>query len=458
MFEKYIDLIEQHGVTAKVLGDLIQDHASLRGRMLANYERYKAEKDGQGVPIYQRKFEVESANKINSKLANDFFSEIIDTKVGYLFGNPVVFMLDKKTPDYNILNQRIERFNKVNNLADTNSEAGKFAAMCGYDGLLLYIDKEGQERIIRVDPWETIILTRSEITEPTYGIRYFKTYDDQCKVEFYDDKQRRVFMGESWEKLVEDTRQTKLHMFDYCPLFGLPNNAELQGDADKVLSLIDAYDRALSDGNSEIEQFRLAYMIFLGYVPDEETVRKAKELGALYIPEIENGEDIKFLTKQLDVQFLDSHLDRLEENITRFSKHVNFTNAFGGGTVTGPAMRYKLFMLETKAKTMERKHEAAMMYMFKVLASAWAKKGFQLDYTMLELKYTRNIPVNLLDEADTAQKFLGVLSMRTILSNISVVPDVDEEMRRIEEERDSRIDLDDKSLEDEEDQESHQEE
>lgn len=458
MFEKYVDLIEQGGITPGIISEIIQDHGELRNRTLANYERYKAVKDGKGVPIYDRKFKTDSANAINNKLGNDFFSEIIDTKVGYMFGVPVTFMLDKQAPDYDVISKKIERFGKVNNLPDTNSEAGKFAAMCGYDGLLLYIDKEGQERLMRVDPWETVILTRSEITEPVYGLRYYKTFDDKCKVEFYDGTYKRVFMGESWDVLAEDTTQSKSHMFDYCPLFGLPNNAELQGDADKVLSLIDAYDRALSDGNNEIERFGQALMVFLGYAPDEEKLKLMRELGAVYIPDVENGEDIKYLIKELDPSFLDSHLDRLEENITRFAKHVNFTEAFGGGTVTGPAMRYKLFMLEIKAKTMERKHEAAMMYMFKVLASAWCKRGFNLDYTMIEAKYTRNIPVNLLDEANAATAFLPVLSKRTILSNVSVVPDVDEEMRRIEEERDARIDLDDESLEDEENQEIHQEE
>lgn len=440
LFAKYIELIAKQGITPEIIRDIIADHAYMRAKMLANYERYKAEKDGSGVPIYQREFDSEEANKINNKLANDFFSEIIDTKVGYMFGQPVTYMLDKSAAQYEVVSKQIERFRKVNNLDDLNSEAGKFAAMCGYDGLLLYIDRDGQERLMRVNPWETVIISEAEITEPTYGLIYYKTYDDDVKVEFYDQTDVHVFQGPDFSRLT--LGESKPHLFDFCPLFGLPNNAELQGDADKVLSLIDAYDRAISDMNSEIEQFRLAYMMFIGYEPDEETLAKMRRTGALFIPDCENGEDIKFLTKQIDHASIDSHLDRLEENITRFAKHVNFTEAFGGGQVTGPAMRYKLFMLETKAKMMERKHQAAMLYMFKALASAWRKRSLLLDYTQLDLKYTRNIPVNILDEAQAAASLLTIVSRRTAISTLSFIDDVDEEMKRIEDEHSAYVDLD----------------
>lgn len=70
-------------------------------------------------------------------------------------------------------------------------------------------------------------------------------------------------------------------MFDGCPLFGLANNKELKGDAEKVLSLIDAYDRTLSDASNEIEQYRLAYLILKGLGADEDTLQQLKKTGIL---------------------------------------------------------------------------------------------------------------------------------------------------------------------------------
>jgi SPP1 family phage portal protein len=422
------------GVNYDLVNEIITAHGSLQARALDAYGRYQQFKGS--TPVLTREFENEAANKINNKLANDFFGEIIDTKVGYLFGQPVTVNYDKAAAGYQTAVEVIEEFKKVNSFDDFNAEVGKFAAMCGYDAALCYIDGEGQERIMRVDPWEAIILSTTEITEPQFGIRYYQTWDDKQRVEVYDNTTKYVYID---GQLQED--QSKPHMFQYCPLFGIPNNAELQGDGDKVLTLIDGYDNALSDMNSEIEQFRNAYIKFIGYEPDEDVIANMIKTGALFIPSSSDGESIEWLIKDLNPAYVDSHLDRVEANITRFAKHVNFTDAFGGGQVTGPAMKYKLFALETKSKYFERKHEAALLYMFKVLGSAWQVKSIPFDYKALDLVYTRNIPVNLVDEANAATAIAGIASKRTALSTLSVVKDVDEELDLISQEREEMIDL-----------------
>jgi SPP1 family phage portal protein len=441
-FQKYAERMAIEGIHWDLVNAIITDHGSLQARTLNRYGRYQQYAGQQTTPILVREFEGEAAKKINNKLANDFFGEIIDTKVGYLFGQPVTVNYDKGVAGYETAVKTIEDFKKINSFDDFNAEVGKFAAMCGYDAGLCYIDAEGQERVMRVDPWEAIILSTTEITEPQFGIRYYTTWDDKQRVDVYDSTKVYTFIQ---GQLVEE----KDHMFSYCPLFGVPNNAELQGDGDKVLSLIDGYDRSLSDMNSEIEQFRNAYLKFIGYEPDEDVIAAMLKTGALFIPSSSDGESIEWMVKELNPAYVDSHLDRVEANITRFAKHVNFTDAFGGGQVTGPAMKYKLFALETKAKYFERKHEAAMLYMFKVLGSAWNVKSIPFDYKALDLVYTRNIPVNIVDEANAATTLAGITSKRTALSTLSVVKDVDEEMDLISKEHEemkAQLDLDNPDL------------
>ena len=439
-FYKHAEILDNaNGVpTPEIIADIIKDHAALHKQTKNRYGRYQQGK--QQTPIFNREFEGAAAEKINNKLANDYFGEIVDTKVGYMFGLPTVTMYDKKAQNYQMAMQQLERFKKVNNFDDLNAEWCKFSAISGYDAGLCYIDKEGQERVMRIDPWEAVIISKTAITEPEYGLVYYEKWDETAVAEFYNGSNKYIFEGSDFDNLLE--KEKKPHMFKYCPLFGIPNNAELQGDGDKVFTLIDGYDRSLSDMNNEIEQFRLAYMMFIGYEPDEETIENMIKTGALFIPTSSDGEKIEWLVKNLDPKYVDSHLDRLEANITRFAKHVNFTEAFGGGTVTGPAMRYKLFMLEARSKYFERKHEAAMLYMFKVIGSAWATKSIPFDWTLLDLKYSRNIPVNIVDEAQAATTLGGITSKQTALSTLSFVTDVDEELRRIAAEKEQEIDLD----------------
>lgn len=432
-------LDDNNGIpTAEIIAEIIKEHEPLGKEAREKYGRYQLDK--KDTPIMNREFEGDAANKINNKLANDYFGEIVDTKVGYMFGMPMAIHFEKDRDQHLECVDAIDRFVKLNNLDDLNAEFCKMAAIGGYDAGLCYIDKEGQERVIRVNAWEAVIISKTNFTEPEYGLRYFETWEGKARAEFYNDTNKIVFEGADFSNLSEV--ENKPHMFKYCPLFGIPNNSELDGDADKVFSLIDAYDRSISDMNNEIEQFRLAYMIFVGYEPDEETIENMRKTGALFIPTSADGEKIDWLIKQLDPAYPDSHLDRLEANIIRFSNHVNFTDAAFGRDITGPAMRYKLFALETKSKYFERKHEAAMLHMFKVIGSAWQTKGLPFDYMLLDMVYTRNIPVNLLDEAQTATALSAIASKRTALSVLSVINDVDKELERMEQEKEDYVDLD----------------
>lgn len=443
-FYKYAEMIDRDGFTPDIIADAIKDHTTLKTQAEDRYGRYKQVKEN--TPILMRTFQGAAAKKINNKLANDYFGEIIDTKVGYMFGVPITVNYDKQAAGYKNAMETIERFKKINNFDDFNAETGKFAAMCGYDAGLCYIDKDGQERIMRIDPWEAIIISKTSFTEPEYGIVYYKTWDDKCRVEAYDGQNKIIFEGDDFNAVSLTEVENKPHMFKYCPLFGVPNNAELQGDGDKVITLIDGLDRAFSNMADEVEQFRLAYLLYIGYEPDEAEIEAMVKTGALWIPDAANGERIEWLTKNIDPKYVEAFLDRAEANITRFAKHVNFTDAAFGGDITGPAMRYKLFALETKSKYFERKHESALLYMFKVLGSAWQTKGIAFDYALLDLKYTRNIPVNLLDEANTATSLSGLTSKRTALGVLSIVPDVDEELEQLEREREESINLDDPAL------------
>src|SRR5690606_17518159 len=224
------------------------------------------------------------------------------------------------------------------------------------------------------------------------------------------------------------------HMFDGIPLLAYPNNEELQGDGDRVLSLIDAYDRTLSDVNSEIESFRLAYMLFYGFEPDEETLARARQTGAFGIHNPDQGDKIEFLTKQLNDTVIENHLNRLEQSILRFAKSVNFGDKEFAGNLSGVAMKFKLFNLESKCITAERKFTAALRQQFKILASAWAKKGVRIDYTDIYFQFKRNFPLNLLDEAQTSALLKGLVSEETRLSLLSFVDAPQWEIDRMAEE------------------------
>jgi len=433
-------------VTSQIIKDLIDDHAPKRAKMLSLYNRYKTD----DLPIFNRTFDDES--KINRKLNNSFDSEIVDTKVGYFIGYPISYQVDKEQQGYEKVDVTLGDFNLRNSIDDLDSETVKMATICGYAARLLYIDRNGQERAMNVNPWEVILVYDRSINEPQFALRYYdvvlkegKEEKTRTRVEWYDDTTVTYYIQDDQGDYVLDISEPmnpQPHLFDLVPLIIFPNNEEMQGDAEKVLNLIDAYDRTLSDVNSEIEQFRLAYMAFYGYDPDEETLAKARQTGAFGLDEKGEGVGIEFITKTMNDTAIENHLNRLEGNIMRFGKSVNMTDESFASNLSGVAIRYKLTALENKCITMERKMTAALRQQFRVLATAWAKKGIPVDYTNIFFQFKRNLPVNLLDEAQTTAQLRGHVSERTRLSQLSFVDDVEWEMEEMAKDNQGLVDLD----------------
>ena len=449
-----LDQLETGVPDSKMLEELIEGHKPDKERMMALYERYKTS----GVPILNRRFEDE--NKVNNKLNNDFFSDIVDTKVGYFAGRPISYMLDKEKEGYEKLAEAMDDFHKRNNLPDLDSETSKMAAVTGQGSRLLYIDTEGNERVVNIPPWEAIYLQENGIEEPEYAMRYYEIkrknqlgkWEEVTRVEWYD-KQSVTFWVQKAKGgtfILDPAEAPTPHNFDFVPLIGFPNNEELQGDCEKVLALIDGYDRTISDVNSEIEQFRLAYMATYGVTVDDEVLLAAKRTGAFSFPDKDCK--MEFITKMLEDAVVEHHLDRLEDNIMRFAKSVNMADEQFSGTSSGVSLRYKMLGLENKCITAERKFTTSLRSMFKVLATAWEKRGIKLDYMDIDFQFTRNFPLNLLDEAQTTVALKGQVSDRTRLSLLTFVEDVDSEMEQMEMESVGDVDLDSVVMEDEEEE------
>lgn len=435
-------------INSEMINELISDHVSVHNKTLNLYERYKA--SSSAVPIFSREFS-NDATKINSKLNNDFFSEIIDVKVGYMIGKPIVYSLDKnkyalenqnsglfkklfnrsavKTEeDYEKHYDFISRLSILNNFVDIDAELIKLISICGHAGREIFVDKDGEVRVVNIKPWEMIFLTNA-FGEVEYALRYYPEEDADgnqvTQVEFFCCGRVQYFEGGSAG--FEKTNETE-HLFGCCPIVKIVNNEEEIGDVDKVLPLIDGYDRTLSDISSEIEQFRLAYMYFKGKEPDAETIENAKKTGGFYVGE--NGE-VGFITKSINDTVVENHLDRIEKNILRFAKSVNFNDEQFASNLSGVAMQYKLFALESKSNILETKIQAALRNQFRIICNMLNLQNINLDYLDLFFEMSRNIPFNRQDEIQANSAMVGLVSERTRLSELSFVDDVDYELKQM---------------------------
>lgn len=439
-----VEEIKKNGITESLLQKIIAKHKynALYNRKL--YKRYMAIEGA--VPIFDRTPRFKEENPINNKINNDFFSEIVDFKTGYFAGKPITYSYSKGeeaeedtggTEAVEEATRTVTDFTTRNNMYGCDMEITKFASIYGYAGRLFYIDVEGNERVMPVHGYETIVLSNTNISEPEFAVRYFYTTDingvKKWTVEFYDNTDIYTYTGYLSLLTFEDK---KPHLFDYCPLQGIANNKEMLGDAEKVLSLIDDYDKVLSDNSNEVEAFVHAYLIFEGLRIDDKTIKQGQKNGSFVFPAsgTQQGKAY-FLTKNINDSFTEHHLQRIEDNIRHFSNTPNLKDdTFGAAS--GVSLKFKLHGLETKCGMFEAKMMDAAQYMWKVLASSWRKKTIIVNPLHITMEFQRNFPLDLQTEAQTAQALISAgLPKEFVFSQLSIVDDVDAVMEMIEKEK-----------------------
>lgn len=459
-FTAEIEYIDKKGVDTYIISKIIEKHLpnSIYNKKL--YDRYTCVKEG--VPIFGRHPRFEDTDAINNRINNDFFSEIVDFKTGYFAGVPIAYSYSNTQDAKDEIGESlrdeahkaISDFITRNNMYDVDMETTKYASICGYSGRLLYLDN-GIERVMPIAPYEAAILSNTDISEPKYAVRYYTTtaIDGTVyyKVAFYCPDSIKHYEGTSYYGLTELVDKEERNMYDTCTLQGIANNKELVGDAEKVLELIDTYDRNISDASNDLESFSNAYMVIENLMLDDNDIERAQANGILQVNTGAYNGKVYFLTKDMSDTYMSNQLARIEKNIYRFSKTPNLSDeAFG--TASGVALKFKLTGLEAKCGMFQAKMVSAGVYMFKALANSLAKKTIKIEPLQVIMDFSRNFPLDLLSEAQAVGQLIstGVVSKRTAISQLSFVDDPDYELDLIEEEKNDIPSLIDKVKEDDE--------
>lgn len=414
------------------------------------FERYRCL--AEGVPIFTRapRFPQQGA-VINNQLNADYFSEIVDFKTGYFAGKPISYSYSntQEARDSTGSDDAVDAVQKAltdfcmhAGLYDVDMQCVKFAAICGYGARLFFIDKADPavENAMPILPYQAAILSATgDISEPDFAVRYYKVREISdavvCKAEFYDSRRVYYFTGDSFDTLREE-KAPEPHLFGACPLQGIPNNEELTSDAERVLSLIDDYNKTVSDASNEAENFAQAYMVFKNIPISDEEMAMSQRSGAIRWMAATDNADVYFLTKDINDTFLQNHLNRLRDDIYRASKTPNLTDE-SFGTASGVALKFKLTGLETKCGMLQAKFQKAGMYMFRLLSQSWENRlGLHAVPEQFVMEFTRNFPLDSLSEAQTAQAMIasGLPKRVAYSSAYSFIDDVDYVMDLIAEE------------------------
>lgn len=413
-------------LTPEDILNFIQDFQASK---LPRYQKLKAYYMGQHE-ILSKLYE---PYKPDAKLVHNFASYITDQATGYFMGNPITY-----TSDEDKLMEQIGEIFDYNDESDLNAIHAEQASIYGLSYELLYIDKTSMidTRMAAINP-EEMFLVYDYALEPNikYAIRFYNGADNDLNVEVYTEKEVIYY-----EKAVAGLKLMAQvpHFFKEVPVNVFTNNNSLQGDFEPVITLIDEYNLLSSDTANDFAYFSDAYLFLSGAEIDEDTARNMKENRIINIADPQAS--ATWLTKGIQDTALENFKNRLTEDIHKFSAIPNLTDEAFASNLSGVAIKYKLIGLENITKNKERKFKKGIQRRLELLFNLLYTRGLAENVNYLAIKpvFKRNLPANLMEEAEMVRNLHGLISTETLLTQLSIIEDAKEEADKLQAEKDEK--------------------
>lgn len=199
------------------------------------------------------------------------------------------------------------------------------------------------------------------------------------------------------------------------------------------MTMIDAYNKAISEKANDVDYFADAYLKVLGAVLNEDEIKHIRDDRVINFDGDAEKLIVEFLQKPNGDTTQENLIDRLEKLIFQISMVANISDE-NFGTSSGIALKYKLWAMSSLAKTKERKFTSGMNRRYKLIFSNPVSGMKKNDWVKLQYHFTQNFPANVLEEAQTAAQLDGVVSKETQLKTLSIVDNVQDEIEKIEQE------------------------
>ncbi|MFF2449358.1 phage portal protein [Neobacillus sp. NPDC058068] len=374
-----------------------------------------------------------AADLPNNKLVANHAKYITDIAVGYVTGNPVKYEGEKI--------EDLKNTYDVIDIVSHDAELAKDLSIFGR-GLELYFMTSDDVPIPKatvIDPRQIFLVVDDTVEyKSMFGVHYYEKKDIDnnvvgWKVNVYTKDLIVMYEGKNLNEF--EMVDLKDHYFGDVPIVEYWNNEEQQGDFEQQISLIDAYNVLQSDRVNDKEQLVDAILKIKGMsLGDDEneasqTIKLLKKFKVLEMPTADADAD--WLTKQLNETEVEVLRKALRDDIHQFALVPMLTDENFASNASGVAMKYKLLGLEQLAKNKERYFVQGLRERLKLFANILRIKAKDVDVSDVKITMTRNLPANDLETANIISLLDGKVSLETLISQLSFVNDVAEEIKKV---------------------------
>src|SRR5699024_417591 len=370
--------------------------------------------------------EAKEEYKPDNRLVANFGKYIVDTFNGYFTGIPVKVSHEKEN-----VNEAINYFWRYNDMDDTFSELSKITSIYGVGYLYVWQDEEARARVTYNTPLDMFVIYDDSVEQNVkYGVRYKFDKENTLRGTLFTANEIISFTSDGYG-------DREPHYYPIVQVIEFVENDEQQSLIRPVESLINAYNKALSEKSNDVEYFSDAYMKILGAELDETTIQNIRDNRIINM----DGDDaqkivVEFMNKPDGDVTQENLLNRIESLIYHLAMVANI-NDESFGNASGTSLEFKLQPMKNLSGMKERKFTKGLNNLFKCFTALPTNvpASDKDSWVEVEYRFIRNIPRNIQDEAETARNLEGVVSKELQLSTLSIVDDVQTEIERMEAER-----------------------
>lgn len=372
--------------------------------------------------------------KPDNRLVINYAKYIVDTFSGYQIGVPV-----KVTHDDDNVSEFISDFRKLNDMEDSEFELAKLADVFGHAFLYIYQDEAGNTRTTYNSPINMFIVHDNSIEEkPLFAIRYAFNDNDPTgygQVITANEVIEATFQLGGGVRFVERNN----HVYGTLPVVELIENEERQGIFDSVKTLINALNKAASEKANDVDYFADAYLKIVGVELKEDMATQIRENRIFNL--WKNGSDgplpdVGFLEKPNSDTTQENLITLLKDSIFAVSMVANLSEE-DFGNASGTALAFKLQAMDNLAKMKDRKMQSAFNRLYEIVFGVPMAAVPSDGWIDIKYQFTRNVPRNILEEAQIVSQLSGQVSNETKLSVLSIVDNPKQEIEKMDDEEES---------------------
>ena len=399
--------------------------------------------------------EVIDGSASNNKLSHNYHKIIVDQKVAYVVGNPIVFETEDEKLGQVLEAELGDYFN------DIISQLVKGAANKGVDYLHVYFDSEGNLSYVIVPAEQIIPIYDTQFDSKLVSVlRYYPfefvkpdgNKETRYKVEWWTGQNVTYYtQGADGEYMLDPDKSPnpRAHWYKYndtepdkktgqswgrVPFIMLKNNDEMTPDLNQYKSLIDDYDLQTSDASNNLADIQDLVWILKGYEGTSlsEFMRNLKVHKAINIaPEEHAGATAE--AADIPTEAREKHLERLDEDIFTFGMALNIKTDKFGNSPSGIALKFLFTLLDLKSSTLIRKMKAMLKdFLWFMVTGINERDGSAYSPDGITYTFNKSLIINEAEKIESAMKSKGIISDETIAANHPWVDNVQDELDNLE--------------------------